>query len=152
MEAFVSVQILHLNFPHFHFDKVLLPSSHFFFVYYNQKLSTVCLIYPFRCKNSSLSNVLCSKLSSNFNFARKKSRMFTWNAKYHSNQFNRYYQNNYTHISFIGKQLYKNILCTLHDCDCTKPAKLIQSVNTHMDKSNIRTLKLSVHLIFQQQF
>ena len=35
----------------------------------------------FRCKNSSLSNVLCSKLSSNFNFARKKSRMFTWNAK-----------------------------------------------------------------------
>ena len=29
-EAFVSVQILHLHFPHFHFDKVPLYFLHFF--------------------------------------------------------------------------------------------------------------------------
>ena len=71
-EAFVSVQILHLHFLHFHFDKVLLYFLYFFFVYYNQKLSTVCLIYPFGCKSQVCQTVcVLSFNSSNLSFARK---------------------------------------------------------------------------------
>ena len=71
-EAFVSVQILHLHFLHFHFDKVLLYFLYFFFVYYNQKLSTVCLIYPFGCKSQVWQTVCVLNVnSSNLSFARK---------------------------------------------------------------------------------
>ena len=61
-EAFVSVQILHQHFLHFHFDKVLLYFLHFFFIYYNQKLSTVCLIIHFAARIKFVKQYVLNKL------------------------------------------------------------------------------------------